>query len=417
MEADTTADGTSPKTSLWRNTNLVILVSGQWVSQVGNNLFELAVYWYVLAATHHAADLGWVGTAMALPGILGLISGVFVDRMDRRWTMVGSDVIRAALSALLGLLALTHVLPLWLFLVLVLLLMAAGTFFSPAATALVPQIVSAESLPAANGLNSSAQSSASLIGLFGGGIVMSLLGPVLLFFANAVSFVVSVVSLLFLRMPRRVPVRQASSGTVGQFYREWVEGFKIYEAIPLLRTLLLTSLFVNFAGQGLGVLAAAWVEGPLHGGAFDYALFGAAITIGAIVGSLAAAGVLRRFSLEQVLPGGIVTIGAVVVLLSRIPLLWVTLACMLLAGVAMGIMNTGLLSMMQRIVPQEKMGRVFGTLGALVTMANPVGAAVAGALAEVWSVGTIYLLLGCLILVASLPLLRLRAQPKITSAA
>jgi len=397
--------------SLWRNTNLVILVSGQWVSQVGNNLFELAVFWYVLSETHHAADLGWAGTVMALPGVLGLLSGVFVDRMDRRWTMFGADVLRAAISALLGLLALMHVLPLWLFLVLVLLLMAVGTFFGPAATALVPQIVSSEQLPAANGLNSSAQSSANLIGLFGGGIVMSLLGPVLLFFMNALSFVVSFVSLVFLRVPRRAPARAASRGGVGQLYSEWLEGFRVYSAIRLLRTLLFAALFVNFAGQGLGVLAAAWVKGTLHGGAFDYALFGAAITVGAIAGSLSAAGVLRRVALEKVLPAGTVAIGAAVVVLSRFPLLWVTLACMLLAGVAMGLMNTGLMTMMQRIVPQEKMGRVFGTLGALMTLASPVGAAVAGALAEVWPVAFIYLLLGCLILLGSLPLLRLRAQP------
>ncbi len=403
------------KPSLWRNTNLTILVSGQWVSQVGNNLFELAVYWYVLAQTHQAASLGWVGTAMALPGVLGLMTGVFVDRMDRRWTMVGSDVLRAALSALLGVFALLHVLPLWLFLVLVLLLMAVGTFFNPASGALLPQIVPDEQLAAANGLYSSAGSSAGLIGMFGGGIVMSLLGPILLFFMNAASFVVSVVSLMFLRVPRRERVPAAAGA--GQLYSEWVEGFKVYRAIPLLRTLLLAALFVNFAGQGLGVLAAAWVKGPLHGTAFDYALFGAAITVGAIAGALTAAQVMRRFPIEQVLPAGTIGIGLAVVILSRVPLLWVTLLCMLLAGIAMGLMNTGLTTMMQRIVPQEKMGRVFGTLGALLTLANPVGAAVAGALAVVWSVPFIYLLFGVLILLGSLPLLRLRAGTSAQSAA
>ncbi len=404
-------EGAERRPSLWRNSNLLILLSGQWVSQVGNNLFELAVYWYVLAQTHQAADLGWVGTAMALPGVLGLMTGVFVDRMDHRFTMVRSDMIRAALSGLLGVLALLHVLPLWLFLVLVLLLMAVGTFFGPAATALVPQIVAEDQLAAANGLNASASSSAGLIGMFGGGIVMSLLGPILLFFLNAGSFVVSVVSLLFLRMPRRVPARRAPGGGIAQLYSEWVEGFRVYRSIPLLRTLLLTALFVNFAGQGLGVLAAAWVKGPLHGTAFDYALFGAAITVGAIAGSLTAAGILRRFRLEEVLPAGIVAIGAAVVVLSRIPLLWVTMVSMLVAGMAMGVMNTGLTTMMQRIVPQEKMGRVFGTLGALMTLANPFGAAVAGGLAVVWSVPFIYFVLGCLILIGSLPLFRLGARP------
>jgi len=67
--------------------------------------------------------------------------------------------------------------------------------------------------------------------------------------------------------------------------------------------------------------------------------------------------------------------------------------------------------------PQEKMGRVFGTVGALFTISTPLGAAVAGALAAAWHVGLIYLLLGCLILLGSLPLLRLRSQPTLPTAA
>jgi len=236
--------------------------------------------------------------------------------------------------------------------------------------------------------------------------VMWLLGRVLLFFLNAASFVVAFVSLVFLRVPRSRPVRPAGGG-IRALYDEWLEGFRIFAARPLLRTLVFAALFVNFAGQGLGVLAAAWVREALHGGALDYALFGAAITVGAIAGALWTGSVLRRIALERLLPLGTIAIGLVVVLLSRIPLLAVTLVCMLVAGVAMGLMNTALTTMMQRIVPQEKMGRVFGTLVALLTMANPLGAAVAGLLAEVWTVAIIYLVLGCLILLGSLPLLRL----------
>jgi len=415
-QGDLAKPGATPA-SVWRNRNLVILVSGQWVSQIGNNLFELAVFWYVLAATHQAADLGWVGTAMALPGVLGLATGVFVDRMDRRWTMFGSDVVRAALSALLGLLALAHVLPLWLFLLLVLALMAVGTFFGPAARALLPQIVPSEQLASANGVYASAQNSAQLVGLFGGGAIMALLGPVLLFFLNSGSFVVSVVSLVFMRVPRPASANGRRGGDMGQLYTEWLEGFQLYRSITLLRAFLFTALAINFAGQGLDVLAAAWVQGSLHGGAFTYALFGGAITIGAIMGSLGTGVVLRRIPLERALFLGTVAIGALVVLLSRIPLLWVTLATMLLGGVAMGVINTGLTTKMQSIVPQEKMGRVFGTLNAMVTLANPLGAAVAGALATVWSVGFIYLLIGCLILLGSLPLLRLRPADSATAAA
>lgn len=69
---------------IFRNRNLAVLIGGQWVSQIGNNLFMLAIYWYVLNVTHQPSMLGWVGTTVALPGVLGPVSGVLVDRVDRR---------------------------------------------------------------------------------------------------------------------------------------------------------------------------------------------------------------------------------------------------------------------------------------------------------------------------------------------
>ena len=212
--------------SLSRNQNFAILLTGRWVSSIGNNLLELAVFWFVLSITHRRSDLGWVGVAMALPGVLGLFSGVLVDRVDRRRVMIGADLVRAGLALALGILSYFHRLPLLLVLVLVLALMAAGTTFNPAVMALVPQIVESDDLARANGTLASGLQSANLVGLLGGSVLMAALGPIFLFLANGSSFLASVGSLSLMKTPPHPRARAASSARVQDLVAGWKGGVR-----------------------------------------------------------------------------------------------------------------------------------------------------------------------------------------------
>jgi MFS family permease len=387
--------------ALMRNRNFRILVAGQWVSSIGNNLFELAVFWFVLSTTHRPSNLGLVGTAMALPGVLGLFSGVLVDRTDRRLIMIVSDLIRAALALLLGLLASLHLLSLALFLILVLILMAVGTLFNPAAMALVPQIVGAEHLPDANGVLESALQSASLVGLLAGGMLMAALGPILLFIANGVSFLVSVASLLVLRTPPHESPRNAARPGAANLLRDWREGLRTLWSVPVIRAVIVVGVIVNFIFQGITVLAAAWVKGPLHGNAFDYALMGMAVSVGVILGGLLSARFLRLLPLAWAFPLALGLMGTSIVVMSRWPVIWVTVSMMVVLGINEGVLNTGIMTTVQTATPPGMMGRAFGSLGALLSLATPLGAAFYGGLSGIFSLAFIFMLTGLTIAVVA----------------
>jgi DHA3 family macrolide efflux protein-like MFS transporter len=389
---------------LLRHRDLAILVGGQWVSQVGNNLFSLALYWYVLSHTSNPSALAWVGAATTLPNVLGLLTGVFVDRVNRRSAMMASDAIRATLSLAMAALAWLHWLPLWGLLVFVFCLAVAGTFFQPASMAMIPTIVEPEDLPQANGLSQAASNTAGIVGAAAGGALMAVLGPVLLFFLNGLSFLVSVATLGLLRpLP---PPETARGRDLRVLYAEWREGFAHIRQDAFLTALIATSVFINFALQNVNVFVAAWVRDRLHGTAFGYGLMDVGLLLGVVAGSLSAAAALRRLGQERLVTLGLLALGSLIVLYAELRALAAAVAAFVLLGAVVGLINTGLFTGLQKRVPLSLQGRVFGTLVALASMANPLGAVAAGLLARVLPIATIFLLVGTAVFLAGLPLTR-----------
>lgn len=383
--------------SLWRNRNFSILLAGQWVSQAGNTFYSLALYWFVLSATHSRADLGLIGAATGITGVLGLLSGAFVDRWNRRRTMLVTDAVRAVLSALIGVMAALGHLPLWLLLVLVLALTAVGQFFGPAEAALLPMVVAPEQLGSANGANQGSTASANLLGATLGGACLGLFGPVALFFSNAASFLVSVGSLGLLKVPE--PARPVSPRGVGALLGEVGEGFSAILANRFLLRVILVGVVANFAVMPLNVLDVAWVRQVLHQGALVYGLFGASILIGILTGSAFAGLALRRLGMRTLLPGTIALAGLSVAALSQLPLLVPDLVLLFAFGVVVAIVNTSVTTAVQQSTPDSVLGRVMGTLMASVTLSIPLGALLSGYLATALPLSTVFLgggLLMCL---------------------
>lgn len=396
------------KVSIWRNRNFAILAAGQWVSQIGNTFYALAIYWFVIAATHSRADLGFVGAASGATGILGLLSGVLVDRWDRRRTMVAADAARAVLSAALGTLAAVGYLPLWLLLSLVLCLSAVGTLFQPAQAALIPAVVEPGALAAANGVTQGLTASANLLGAVLGGALLGLLGPVVLFFTNAASFVGSVFSLGLLRLPQAAYRSPAEGRRLQSLLRESREGLQAIVRNSYLRRVIPTGIVVNFALMPLNVLDVAWVRQVLHLGALAYGLFGGAILVGILTGS-ALSGPALRLPARTVLVAGVPISGLAVAALSRLPSLLPDLALLFVFGVIVAVINSAVITVVQRATPDELMGRVVATMIALISVANPLGALLAGWSASVAPLADVFLVGGVLMMLATGLLVRLPA--------
>jgi MFS family permease len=272
---------------LWRNRDFMLLWSGQVVSTVGMRVSALAYPLLVLAQTGSALQAGIVGFAQGLPFlVLYLPAGAFVDRLDRKRVMIVADAVRAAVlltvvaAVVWGEPTLAHLAAA------VFLDGACFVFFQLSESAALPHLVHKVQLPAALAQNQAREHGAELAGQPLGGALFAL-GHAVPFAANAVSFVVSLCSLLGVR-PRLQEERPPSDRGLFADIREgltwlWHQHFLramagligatnlVLNALPLVLIVraqgmgappALIGVLLAFSGVAaiLGAIAAPWLH-------------------------------------------------------------------------------------------------------------------------------------------------------------
>src|SRR5258706_1327557 len=232
--------------SLWLNLDYMLLWSGQLVSNVGTQVSTLAFPLLILALTNSPAQAGFAGALRALPYVIfSLPAGALIDRWDRKRVMILCDTGRAlSMASIPVALVFGHLTILQLYLV----SLIEGTlyvFFDLAETAALPQVISKEQLSAATAQNQVAFGITSLLGPPLGGVLFSL-QRILPFLSDAISYAVSVLSLLYIKTdfqkerivaPRKLRV-------------EIVEGLRWLWNQPLLRTMAFLHSSLSAIGFG-----------------------------------------------------------------------------------------------------------------------------------------------------------------------
>jgi MFS family permease len=173
---------------------------GQIVSELGDWLNSIAIFTLILSLGGSGLALGTVMMAKLLPiFFVSPIAGVVVDRMNRKWVMILSDLARFVV--VLGFLFVTSPEELWLVYTLAALEIALAGFFEPARSALLPSVVDRRDLVAANALSGSTWSVMLALGAALGGVVVSLLGTRAAFILDAFTFLVSASFIFRVRLP------------------------------------------------------------------------------------------------------------------------------------------------------------------------------------------------------------------------
>lgn len=167
------------------------LLSALAVSSAGDWLYNLALIALVYNHTHSSSWVGATTAARVLPIVLlGPIGGAVADRWDRRWTMIASDLLRAALMVLLAVAAATDA-PVVLAPLLAAAATAASAVYPPCAAATVPRLVPDADLAGANAARTAVGQAGIVAGPAIGGLILLLGSPALAFLLNAVTFALS----------------------------------------------------------------------------------------------------------------------------------------------------------------------------------------------------------------------------------
>jgi MFS family permease len=406
-----------------RQRNFTLLWLGGLISNTGDWLLVigLPVYVYLLTGSALATSITLI-TAFVPNLLIGSVAGVFVDRWDRRWTMIISNLLLAL--GLLPMLAVHSKETLWIVYIVAFCESCFDQFVYPAESALIPNLVSEEHLVSANALKSIGRNSSRLIGGALGGIVLAALGLRGVILIDALSFLFVASMILLIRMPAKpqsaaqLPeIHAVDNGSAGErtinpikhFASEWLEGLQLIARRRAL-TILLIMFMLQSLGEGVfGVLLVVFVKQVLHGGSVDYGLILSIQAIGSLIGGAFIGAFGKRFAPARMLGVSTFIFGLIDLLIIDVPIFFPSILLVMALFVAVGVPGTAgqvsFQSLVQFLVEDKLRGRVFGTAAAIGALMTLLGMILAGALGDrLGSVlllniqGSVYALSGVLVI-------------------
>jgi MFS family permease len=372
-----------------------LLWLGRTGSSIGDSLVPVALAFAVIGIGGGALGLGIVlGARTVALGTSTIAGGVWADRLPRRAVMISADLLRFGTEAVTAVLLLEGTAHVWQ---LAVLQSAAGVgagFFMPAATALLPQAVSAGNLQKANALISMSESGTRIFGPVVSSVIVVAAGAGWCFAVDAASFLVSVGFVAAMQVEAHVrPVAQ-------RFWRDVADGWH-----EVRRHRWLTAGFLGFAlgnlGIGIYLVLGPFVAKEHLGGAFAWGLIITAIPVGGLLGGIVAyrirpshpvATAFAIWSLCAVLPFALVR---------PFPLPVIVVASGIL-GACILIGNALWETAMQQEVRPDRLARVASIDQLLSVGLMPIGQALAGAVAAGVGVPVTLLLAGTLMCVPNL---------------
>ena len=290
-----------------RHRNFRLLWLGQLVSMSGTSMQSAAILWHVSLLAPpgwKALALGMVGLARLVPILVfGLLSGVVADAVDRRWLMLGGQIVMMLAAATLALVTANGLATILVILCVAGVGTAAAGATAPARQALIPNLVPREHWPNAIALSSIVAQTASVVGPALAGVTLAMAGPATVYALNAVSFVAVIGALLLMRgIP---PIPPAERGAIS--FRALGEGARFVFGTPLLRSTLLLDGLATFFCSATALLPL-FAQDLLQLGPREYGWLYAAPSVGAVLASLA----MVRFA-DRVTRRGVVLLWAVAI--------------------------------------------------------------------------------------------------------
>jgi MFS family permease len=353
---------------------------GQLISQIGDGVTKLALLWFVYSVTGSAIKTTVIGLLQTIPPIIfGPLIGVYLDRLPKKPVLIITDLLRALLIGLI---------PCWIapsdftverLYILVFLHALATSVFGPALTASVPHLVKPAQYTAANAWLQITTSLGVIMGPALSGIGIATINSQSVLCINAVTYVVSAVCLL----PVRLPWNRFSAEPSKIFsspIKDLVDGFRFAKQQILLLLIIIASLH-SFGTAAFSTLFPVFGRKMLDLGPVEVGYLWSALGVGLFLMSLGLIRITERPFIQRLhviaLSSGIS--GAALFGLAGAPDSFVAAACMIVIGAGIGAFTPIAWGVLQEVSPERLVGRVLTIYGT-----GAMTAAIAGMTAFGW---------------------------------
>ena len=373
------------------NRNYAKLWYGQAVSAIGDTVFATTLVLWVSQVLAHglpwapAAVSGILVAAGAAVALVGPVAGVFVDRWNRKSTMLRTEVIRAVMVA--GLTGLSFVpvrdLPIGLWLaavyLVVFVLNASGQFFNPARFATTGDVVRGEEdRVRAVGLAEANTSAAGIIGPPIAAVLLVTVGFQWALAANAASYAVSYLAIRFLRLtPRPRPAVPVDAGEAS-LHTEFSVGLRLFARNRFLVTLLTVTVICQCGTGAITALNVFFVTRDLHASSRLFGVAETAMGVGFIIGALAAGRMVRWIGARALTWSGLLATGVLAAgyaLQRSFPAGLVMLA---IYAMPIAMLNTAVAPLLLDAAPREYLGRVMAVFTPVNQLASMFSMVISG---------------------------------------
>jgi MFS family permease len=363
--------------------DFAFLWTGMTVSMIGDGIYLVSIAWQVLSIENRPGALALVGIAWSLPQVvLVMASGALSDRVDRRVLMVAGDAIRFVAIGTLGLLSVTDQLTIPIVIGLVVVYGAGQAVFQPAFSAITPAIVPADLLVQANSLAQLVRPFAmTLVGPLVGGLLITWFDVGVAFLVDAATFAFSATMILAMRSRPRPAVDEEEQST---FFGDVVEGLRYVRSQRWLLIAMVGATVSLLAVWGpWETLVPFVVKNDLGGEGSSLGLVFGAGGVGAVI----AAGV---FGQRGTLPRKPVTAMYLAWALGMfgtagfgfVTSVWQAMAVAFVTEASITYLVVVWVTLVQRLVPDRLLGRVFALDWMISTMGVPLSFAITGPTAE-----------------------------------
>ncbi|MGE0127951.1 MAG: MFS transporter [Blastocatellales bacterium] len=394
------------------NQNFVLLWIGQAVSQLGSQVYVIAMVFWIKHATNSARLIASILMVSSfLNVILSGVGGAFADRHSRRKIIVCSDLVRGVL--VLSLAGWLYFAPhatntiIVCFMGVTFCMSVTVAFFVPAMSAAIPDLAPQGEVRRANSLRQTTAQLALFIGQGLGGMLFRLWGAPLLVLINGLSFLAAAVSESFIKIPQKIPESVGGrKERFNTFKKDIAEGLSYVWKEPGLRRLFFFSAIFNFFTMPVIVLLPFYVEDFLKVRIDWYGYLMAAFGVGVLIGSLSTGliklpGKARMRLMISFAIFNSLTVG----LLGVVPNAKAALMLAFLVGALGSFNGINIATILQMSTPSEIRGRAFGLLHTLSGSIAPIGMGLGGFLYDLVNRNITLIYVSCGVVMVLLSLL------------
>lgn len=379
---------------LYKNRNLFVFWVGQLASRLGSFISYVALLLLVRELTGKNTATAITGICQAVPGLIfGLWAGAITDRVGKVKIMIITDILRAIAAAIIPICFYFHCLQAWHLYLSAVLISIGTAFFQPAEMAIIPDMVEKKDLNSANAIARTTIQIGGIIGPALGALLITMWGPAIAFIADGFSFVISGISLMFLKIKKEHKIDEESQHII----KDIKDGISVLIKNSPLKAILLCCIAVNFTYYPLPILLPDIAQRKFWDITFmnKAAIFGGfitALTFGKLIASFTIRALDKVRHLKFFLYYSNIAIAAAVFVVGVSHVLTISFLAMAIIGFCGTVTEVRIVSYIQNAFPEKMLGRIFSIILTVAFGTIPISIFLGGWIADM--AGAVWVLTG-----------------------